>query len=80
MSEPSFTFCSRMVVEYEKVVNLLRYMFGIWIFNKIFIFFFFSDHFVQTDVLDIFAPSLKPFYSQICGHLVQVYMANLHQV
>ena len=46
MSKPSFTLCSKMVVEYERVGNLLRYKSGLWIFYKIFIFSFFSDHFV----------------------------------
>ena len=92
MSKPSFTFCSRMVVEYERVVNLLRYIFGLWIFYKIFIFFFFSDHFVSWHM----SIKSEPFYDQFQGyfaqismantlqvqdqsHFVQVYMANLHE-
>ena len=47
MSKPSFTFCFRMVVEYERGGNLLGYKSGLCIFNKIFIFSFFSDQVVQ---------------------------------
>ena len=43
MSKPSFTFCSKMAVEHERVGNLLRCKSEPWIFYNIFIFFFFQD-------------------------------------
>ena len=41
------TFCFKMVVEHERIGNLLRYKSGLWNVYKIFILVFFSDHFVQ---------------------------------
>ena len=43
MSKPSFTFCSKMVVEYDRVKNLLRYKSGagLWIQQNLYIFLLF---------------------------------------
>ena len=78
MSKPSFTFCFKMVVEYVRIWNLLRYKSGLWIFNKIFtLFLLFRPH--CSNLPDIFQPSLKPLYNQIRRDFVQIYMANTYQ-
>ena len=75
MSKPSFTFCSKMAVEHERVGNLLRCKSEPWIFYNIFIFFFFQDedHFY----VDL-APKRSPFRWRIAIQMKTIFTSIWH--